>query len=168
MMPTIMFNIEANLRHCQTKEKGQGDSLPPRGCCENQQDVQTAKGRQDDPRLEIHLRAVALSPAGAAKKFVYSSSQLDLKTVIPVKSQSGIRHWIYLAAQTHIPSASHIIRRAQWWHCRRDAAKKNPRRFRSGNFPEALLWTLKGFNNDSSAQTCKTTITVVRMSGLDG
>jgi hypothetical protein len=54
-----------------------------------------------------------LPAASAAKEFVYSSSQLDLKTVVPVKGQSGIHRLICLSAQTHIPSLPHTIRKAQ-------------------------------------------------------
>src|SRR6266404_5871930 len=108
-MSTVVLNIETNHRHGQTRQHCQRQGLPPGGCRKNQKTIKPAKGQQNDPGLQVHFRAVTLPAAGGAKKFVYSSSQLDLKTVVSVKCQSGIHRLICLSAQTLIPSLSHIF-----------------------------------------------------------
>ena len=66
-MARVVLHVEADARDRQPEQGRQGQGLPPGLRNEHQQRVAGREAGEDDGRLEVHLRAVALPPASIAQ-----------------------------------------------------------------------------------------------------
>jgi hypothetical protein len=95
LMTAVVLNVEADGGRGQAEQERKRHGLPPRLGHEHQQRVRSRKSGEQNRRLDVHLRAIALPQSRALEKRIDPSTQLDLKTVVLAEFQRRAGFWAF-------------------------------------------------------------------------
>ncbi len=76
-----MLDVETDLGHGDAEENGEGQGLPPCGSEERQSRVGGRECDQNNSRLEIHARAIALRSPCGLEELLDAPPEFGLKIV---------------------------------------------------------------------------------------
>ena len=81
-MPAVVLNVESDTGRREPEQDGQRHALPPGVGREHEQQVRDSQTGHEDRRLQVHLPAVALPPAGGPKILGESPPKLELEGAV--------------------------------------------------------------------------------------